>query len=47
MLYLHYYQGYTARETAELLGKNPSTVRTWLVQAREKLKELLEVEEYG
>ena len=37
----------TARETAELLGKNPSTVRTWLVQAREKLKELLEVEEYG
>ena len=47
VLYLHYYQGYTARETAELLGKNPSTVRTWLVQAREKLKELLEVEEYG
>ena len=47
VLYLHYYQGHTARETAELLGKNPSTVRTWLVQAREKLKELLEVEEYG
>ena len=47
VLYLHYYQGYTAWETAELLGKKPSTVRTWLVQAREKLKELLEVEEYG
>ena len=47
VLYLHYYQGYTALETAEILGKNPSTVRTWLVQARWKLKELLEVEEYG
>lgn len=47
VLYLHYYQGYTAQETAEILGKNPSTVRGWLVQARGKLKELLEVEEYG
>ncbi len=47
VLYLHYYQGYTALETAEMLGKNPSTVRGWLVQARWKLKELLEVEEYG
>ena len=43
----HYYQGYTALETAEILGKNPSTIRTWLVQARWKLKEILEVEEYG
>ena len=47
VLYLHYYQGYSALETAEMLGKNPSTVRTWLVQARQKLKEILEVEEYG
>lgn len=47
VLYLHYYQGYSALETAEMLGKNPSTVRTWLVQARWKLKEILEVEEYG
>ena len=47
VLYLFYYQGYTAQETAEILGKNPSTVRTWLVQARKKLKEQLEVEEYG
>lgn len=47
VLYLHYYQGYTALETAEILGKNSSTVRTWLVQARGKLKEILEVEEYG
>ena len=47
VLYLHCYQGYTTQETAELLGKNPSTVRGWLTQARGKLKELLEVEEYG
>ena len=47
VLYLHCYQGYTALETAEILKKNPSTVRTWLAQARRKLKELLEVEEYG
>ena len=46
VLYLHYYQGYTALETAEMLGKNPSTVRGWLVQARGKLKELLEEESY-
>ena len=45
-LYLCYYQGYTAREAAEIMGKNPSTVRTWLAQARKKLKEVLEVERY-
>lgn len=47
VLYLHYYQGYSTLETAEILGKNPSTVRTWLVQARWKLKDILEVNEYG
>jgi len=47
VLYLHYYQGYSTMEAAEILGKNPSTVRTWLVKARWKLKEVLEVNEYG
>ncbi len=47
VLYLHYCQGYSSLETAEILGQNPSTVRTWLVKARWKLKELLEVNEYG
>ena len=47
VLYLHYYQGYSSQEMGRILGKNPSTVRTWLVQARQKLKEKLEVEEYG
>ena len=46
-LYLCYYQGYTAREAAEIMGKNPSTVRTWLAQGRKKLKEVLEVEYHG
>lgn len=46
-LYLHYYQGYTEGETARLMGKNPSTVRSWLARARRKLKTLLEAEEHG
>ena len=46
-LYLCCYQGYTAREAAEIMGRNPSTVRTWLVQGRKKLKEVLEVEYHG
>lgn len=41
-LYLRYYQGYSAAETAALLGKNPATVRTWLFRARQKLKTLWE-----
>lgn len=47
VLYLYYYQGYSTLEIAELFGKNPSTVRTWLVKARGKLRDLLEVNEYG
>ena len=46
VLYLYYYQGYAAQEIAELLGKNPSTVRTWLVRARKKLKLRMEAEGY-
>lgn len=46
VLYLHYYQGYTTGEIADMLRENPSTVRTWLVQARKKLKLRLEAEDY-
>lgn len=42
VLYLHYYQGYTTGEIAEMLGENSSTVRSRLVQARKKLKLKLE-----
>ena len=47
VLYLHYYQGYTTGEIADMLSENPSTVRSRLVQARRKLKLKLEEEGYG
>jgi len=43
-VYLHYYQGYSTGEAAELLGAKPATFRSWLVRARRKLKDLLEEE---
>lgn len=47
-LYLHYYQGYSTNETAELMGKKPATVRSWLYRARRRLKDLWEEDgEYG
>ncbi|NBI08485.1 sigma-70 family RNA polymerase sigma factor [Colidextribacter sp. OB.20] len=47
VLFLHYYQGYSTDEIAKMLGENPSTVRSRLVQARKKLKIRLEAEGYG
>ena len=47
VLYLHYYQGYTTDEIAQMLEENPSTVRSRLVLARKKLKVRLEAEGYG
>ena len=47
VLFLHYYQGYTTDEIAQMLGENPSTLRSRLVQARKKLKLRLEAEGYG
>lgn len=46
VLYLHYYQGYATGEIAQMLEENPSTVRSWLVRARKKLKLRLEAEGY-
>ena len=40
-LYLYYYEGYTIPEIAGLLGKSVSTVSTWLIRARKKLKLIL------
>ena len=40
-VYLHYYEGYSAVEIAEMLGKRENTVYTWLSRARIKLKEAL------
>ena len=41
VIYLHYYEGYTAPQISEILGKNTNTVYTWLARAREMLKEKL------
>ena len=41
VVYLHYYEGYTAPEIASILKKNPNTVYTHLTRAREMLKDML------
>ena len=41
VVYLHYYEGYSAAETAKLLRKNVNTVYTNLARARRLLKERL------
>ena len=41
VVYLHYYEGYTAPQVAGLLGKNVNTVYTLLARARQRLKEEL------
>ena len=46
-VYLHYYEGYSAPEIGDLLGKNPNTVYTLLTRARALLREKLGGEEDG
>ena len=41
VIYLHYYEQYTAPEIAEILGKNPNTVYTLLARGRERLRKTL------
>lgn len=41
VVYLHYYEGYTAPEIAKILGKNVNTVYTRLTRARGLLREAL------
>lgn len=41
VVYLHYYEGYTAPEIGVLLKKNPNTIYTLLTRARERLRETL------
>ena len=42
VVYLYYYEEYTIAEIAEILGKSPNTVGTWLRRARMKLRDILE-----
>ena len=46
VVYLHYFEGYTAGEIGKLLHKNPNTVYTWLERARKLLKSQLEGGDY-
>lgn len=44
-VYLYYYEDYSVREIAEALHANPSTVQTWLMRARGRLRDQLTPEE--
>lgn len=41
VIYLFYYEGYTAVEIARILGKKENTVYTWLSRAKDILRERL------
>lgn len=42
VIHLHYYEGWSTGEIAQMLGQRPGTVRSRLSRAREKLRRLLE-----
>ena len=44
VLYLYYYEGYSAKEIAALLGEKPATIFTRLDRGRQKLRTYLEQE---
>ncbi len=44
-LYMYYYEEYSVKEIAELLGEKETTITTRLSRGRQKLKELLTKEE--
>ena len=41
-MYLYYYEDCSVQEIAAAMGANPSTVQTWLMRARGKLKLILQ-----
>lgn len=45
-IYLHYYEGYSVREIAELLGRSESAVFAHLSRGRNKLRDMLGGNEY-
>lgn len=46
VIYLHYYEGYTAPQISRMIGKKENTVYTLLTRARKILKEKLRDDEY-
>ena len=45
VIYLHYYEGYTAPEIGRILGRNVNTVYTLMTRARQMLRQALGGEE--
>ena len=43
VIYLYYYEGYSVKEIADMIGKSKNTVNSQLQRGREKLK--MEIEE--
>ena len=46
VVYLHYYEGYTAPEIGTILHKNSNTVYTLLTRARDELRKMLGGEDF-
>lgn len=46
VIYLYYYEGYAAKEIAEILGRPAATVNTQLSRGRARLRTVLESEGY-
>ena len=46
VVYLHYYEGYTAPEIGTIMHKNPNTVYTLLTRARDELRKMLGGEDF-
>ena len=47
VIYLYYYEEYSVKEMAKILGRGESTLQTQLSAARGKLREMLEKEGKG
>lgn len=47
VVYLHYYEDYTAPQISRILGKNVNTVYTLLTRSRQLLRDKLDGDEYG
>lgn len=47
VVYLHYYEEYTAPEIGRILGKNANTIYTLLTRSKKMLREKLEGDIYG
>lgn len=45
IIHMHYYMGYSVEEIAKILNSKPSTVKSWLYRARQKLKITLKGDE--